>query len=132
MPYCVAYGCKSKLFKGCGIHFFKIPKDKPRRKRWIHYCKLADFTQASLASTLCSKHFSSQQYERVPLQLAKFGYKNARPRLKPDAVLDIPISRLFIYVKTIDFHLVHHKGCCERKPDFVAHEQLRCRPAWST
>ena len=52
--------------------------------------------------------------------------------LQPDAVLDNPISRLFIYVKTIDFHLVHHKGCCERKPDFDAHEQLRCRPAWAT
>ena len=92
MPYCVAYGCKSKLFKGCGIHLFKFPKDKPRRKQWIHYCKRADFTQASLASTLCLKHFSSEQYERDPLQLAKFGYENAQPRIKPDAVPDIPIS----------------------------------------
>ena len=93
MPYCVAYGCKSKLVKGCGIHFFfKFPKEKPRRKQLIHYCKSADFTQASLASTLCSKHFSSEQYERDPLQLTKFGYENARPRLKPDAVPDIPIS----------------------------------------
>ena len=92
MPYCVAYGCKSKLFKGCGIHFFKFPKDKLRRKQWIHYCKRADFTQASLASTLCSKHFSSEQYERDPIQLAKFGYENARPRFKPNAVPDISIS----------------------------------------
>ena len=92
MAYCVAYGCKSKLFKGCGIIFLKFPKDKPRRKQWIHYCKHADFTQASLASTLCSKHFSSEQYEKDPLQLAKFGYENARPRLKPDAVPGILIS----------------------------------------
>ena len=68
---------KVNFLKDVGYIFFKFPKDKPRRKQWIHYCKLADFTQASLASTLCSKHFSSQQYERDPLQLAKFGYTRA-------------------------------------------------------
>ena len=92
MVYCVAYGCKSKLTKGCGIHFFQFPKDEPRRKHWIYYCKRADFIEATIASTLCSKHFSGDQYERDPLKLAQYGYTNARPKLRNDAMPDIPIN----------------------------------------
>ena len=92
MVYCVAFGCKSKLSKGCGIHFFRFSKDEPRRKQWIHYCKRADFTEATPASTLCSKHFSGAQYDRDPVKLAQYGYTNARPKLKNDAVPDISIN----------------------------------------
>ena len=94
MPCCSVYGCKSILTKGCGIHFFKFPKkDKPRRKQWIYYCKRADFTESTSThnSTLCSKHFSSEQYERDPQILAMYGYENARPKLKNDAIPDIPV-----------------------------------------
>ena len=92
MVYCVAFGCKNRLTKGCDIHFFQFPKDVPRRRKWIHYCRRADFTEATPSSTLCSKHFSSDQFERDPLKLAQFGYKNARPKLKNDAVPDIHIN----------------------------------------
>ncbi|MEW8546471.1 MAG: THAP domain-containing protein [Candidatus Thiodiazotropha sp.] len=72
--------------------FFHFPKDETRRKRWIHYCKRADFTVATQASRLSSKHFSGDQYVRDPLKLAQYGYENARPKLENDAVPDIPIN----------------------------------------
>ena len=91
MPYCAAFGCNSRLVKGCGIHFFSFPKEEKRCKQWIYYCKRADFTEAKSFSTICSKHFSRSQYERDPLKMAELGYKDARPKLKDEAVPDIPL-----------------------------------------
>ena len=89
MPYCAAFGCNSRLVKGCGFHFFSFPKEENRCKQWIDYCKRADFSEAKPFSTICSKHFSRSQYERDPLKMAEFGYNNARPKLKDEAIPDI-------------------------------------------
>ena len=71
------------------MHFIKFPKDKQRRKQCVNYSKCAGCTEASLKSSLYSKHFSSEQDEGDLLQLAKFGYENARTRHKTNAVPDI-------------------------------------------
>lgn len=91
MVYCVAYGCTSKSFKGCGLHFFLFPTNPKIRKQWVVYCKREDFLKAGPHSVLCSKHFSRDCYERDPLKMAALGYANAKPQLKKDCVPDIPI-----------------------------------------
>ena len=93
MPYCVAFGCKSRAKKGDGLSFHSFPKDNEplRQKQWVHYCKRKDFTKPSEYSKLCSKHFSRDCFERDPEKMEKHGYENAQPHLKPDAVPDIPL-----------------------------------------
>lgn len=75
------------------VIFFRFPKDKIRRKAWIHYCRRENFE--SVTRRLCSLHFSKDQYEVDPERRAELGYLNARARLKPTAVQDIllPLGR---------------------------------------
>ena len=93
MPYCVAFGCKSRAKKGDGLSFYSFPKDDEplRQKQWVHYCKRQDFVKPTKHSKLCSKHFSRDCLERDPEKMKIFGYENALPTLKPDAVPDIPL-----------------------------------------
>ena len=92
MPCCVAFGCRNRPSKNCGISFHSFPPKGPQRKKWVRYCEREDFKEARKASKLCSKHFNKEQFA-VDLEfLAQYGYENAHARLKPDAVPDIPIQ----------------------------------------
>ena len=91
MVYCVAFGCNSRQTKGCGISFFRFPKDKTVCRQWVHYCRRADFKEPTLSSRLCSKHFSEEQYEIDPVKRARYGYENAQAKLKDGALPDIPL-----------------------------------------
>jgi hypothetical protein len=64
-----------------------FPKDQPRFKAWVHYCKRQDFTPSKY-SKICGKHFTKSQYSRDPARLSGLGYPGARPALKDD---DIPV-----------------------------------------
>ena len=95
MVYCVAFvGCKYKhVIKGSGISFHSFPAAGPRRKQWVHYCKCADFTNASFTNKLCSNHFSKkEQFVVYPETYTQYGYENTKASLKEDAVPDIPIE----------------------------------------
>ena len=39
MPYCVVWGCKSDSSIDKTFSWFRFPKDQPRFKAWVHYCK---------------------------------------------------------------------------------------------
>ena len=93
MPYCVAFGCKSRAKKSRRIiiSFFLKDNEPLRQKQWVHYCKRKDFTKPSVYSKLCSKHFSRNCFERDPEKMEKHGCENTQPHLKPDAVQDIPL-----------------------------------------
>ncbi|KAL3854916.1 hypothetical protein ACJMK2_014151 [Sinanodonta woodiana] len=86
MPHCAAFGCNNNS----NGNFFRFPKDKIRRKAWIHYCRRENFEPVT--HRLCSLHFSKDQYEVDPEKRAKLGYLNARARLKPTAIPDISIT----------------------------------------
>ena len=72
------------------MYWFSFPKDQPRFKAWVHYCKLQDFTPSKY-SKICGKHFTKSQYSRDPARLAELGYPGARAALKDDAIPDIPV-----------------------------------------
>ena len=61
-------------------------------KQWIHYCRWADLTEPGPNHYLCSKHFSSAQYQRDQKWMAEHGYENARPQLFDLAVPHIPLE----------------------------------------
>ncbi|XP_041364322.1 uncharacterized protein LOC121379739, partial [Gigantopelta aegis] len=88
MPYCAAFGCQNKQFKGSGLSFFGFPKDCIRRKAWIFYCKRKDWTPTPY-STLCSVHFSPSNYETFPATKESYGYRNARAKLFVTAIPDV-------------------------------------------
>ena len=93
MPYCVAFGWKSRAKKENGLSFHSFPKDNEplRQKQWVHYCKRKDFTKPCEYS---KQHFSRACFERDREKLEKHGYENAQPHLKPDAVPDFPLVLL--------------------------------------
>ena len=95
MPYCVVWGCKSDSSTDKTVSWFSFPKDQPRFKAWVNYCKRQHFTP-SKCSKICGKHFTMSQYSRDPARLAELGYPGARAALKDDAIPDIPVV-----VKTI-------------------------------
>ena len=90
MPYCVVWGCKSDSSTDKTVSWFSFPKDQPRFKAWVHYCKRQDFTPSKY-SKICGKHFTKSQYSRDPARLAELGYPGARAVLKDDAIPDIPV-----------------------------------------
>ena len=94
MVYCVVFGCKLyKHVKGSGLSFHSFPAAGSRRKQWAHYCKCADFTDATFTSKLCSNHFSNKEQFAVNSETyAQYGYENTKVSLKEDAVSDIPIE----------------------------------------
>ena len=114
MVYCLAYGCNSRQTKGCWISFFRFPKDKTFCKQWVHYCKRADFTEPTLSSRLCSKHFSGDQYERDPVKRARYGYENAQTKLKDGAISDIPLVKPVKEASKTD-HKTGVRGAYERR-----------------
>ena len=75
---------------GNKMYWFSFPKDQPRFKAWVHYCKLQDFTPLK-QSKVCGKHFTKSQYSRDPARLVELGYPGARAALKDDAIPDIPV-----------------------------------------
>jgi hypothetical protein len=98
MVYCVVYNCftSSNADKNVSngnadksVSFFSFPKDEARKDLWVQYCQRRDFV-VTKHSKICSKHFTSSQYLRLPSRLAELGYTNARALLKEDAVPDVP------------------------------------------
>ena len=73
MPYCGVWGCKSDSSTDKTVSWFSFPKDQPRFKAWVHYCKHQDFTPSTY-SKICGKHFTKSQYSRDQERLAELGY----------------------------------------------------------
>ena len=61
---CAAYGCTNRGKKGSTVRFHKFPSIKRAdlRKKWTLAMKRKDFSP-SASTTVCSDHFSSQDYE---------------------------------------------------------------------
>ena len=92
---CAAIWCNYTKIKDDDISFFSFPRDTKRNKHWIVYCgrRANDFKEQSKKAKLCSKHFSREQYARDPQWFVQFGYDKTNPRLKDDAVPDIPLDK---------------------------------------
>ncbi|XP_061165456.1 uncharacterized protein LOC133174359 [Saccostrea echinata] len=89
MPYCAVYKCFSSSNVDKNVSFFQIPKDVTLQKIWLRYCNRREFT-FNKHSRLCSKHFTPEQYLRLPSRMAELGYPNARAQLKNGAIPDVP------------------------------------------
>ncbi len=84
MVHCIAFGCKNKNEAfGRGVGFFRLPKDKTRRARWIKMLRLRDPPNTDNVR-LCNEHFAPDSFE--PDMQAYMGFKKRKTkRLKPDA-----------------------------------------------
>ncbi|CAI9596908.1 unnamed protein product [Staurois parvus] len=78
MTVCAMFGCKNRMHKGCGKHFFRFPmKDPERLLRWIEAVQRDDW-KPSVHSKVCSDHFTENDYMIRP--------GAACPYLRTDAV----------------------------------------------
>ncbi|XP_075038253.1 THAP domain-containing protein 1-like [Mixophyes fleayi] len=66
MTVCAAYGCKNRLSKGCGKHFFRFPMKNPEYlAKWLAVIR-RDQWKPSIYSRLCSDHFTEEDYMLRP------------------------------------------------------------------
>ncbi|XP_068105056.1 THAP domain-containing protein 1-like isoform X2 [Hyperolius riggenbachi] len=66
MTVCAAYGCKNRLSKGCGKHFFRFPMKNPEYlAKWLAVIR-RDKWKPSIYSRLCSDHFTEEDYMLRP------------------------------------------------------------------
>ncbi|KAM5131989.1 uncharacterized protein ACMZJ9_018794 [Mantella aurantiaca] len=78
MTVCAMFGCKNRMHKGCGKHFFRFPmKDPERLARWIEVVQRDDW-KPTVHSKVCSDHFTEKDYMIRP--------GAACPYLRTDAV----------------------------------------------
>ncbi|XP_073513485.1 uncharacterized protein [Phyllobates terribilis] len=78
MTVCAVFGCKNRMHKGCGKHFFRFPmKDPERLIKWIEAVQRDDW-KPSVHSKICSDHFTEKDYMIRP--------GAACPYLRMDAV----------------------------------------------
>ncbi|KAM9299287.1 uncharacterized protein PAF06_016335 [Gastrophryne carolinensis] len=78
MTVCSMFGCKNRMHKGCGKHFFRFPlKDPERLEKWIEAVQRDDW-KPTLHSKVCSDHFTEKDYMIRP--------GAACPYLRVDAV----------------------------------------------
>ena len=55
---CCAIGCCNRYSKGCGIHFYRFPKGKSKRSKWIAAVRREKW-EPTEHTWLCSAHFIS-------------------------------------------------------------------------
>ncbi|KAM4049093.1 THAP domain-containing protein 1-like isoform 1-T2 [Anomaloglossus baeobatrachus] len=66
MTVCAAKGCKNRLSKGCGKHFFRFPmKNAEYLEKWLKVIH-RDHWKPSIYSRLCSDHFTEEDYMLRP------------------------------------------------------------------
>ncbi|KAM5192996.1 uncharacterized protein ACMZJ9_012708 isoform 1-T2 [Mantella aurantiaca] len=66
MTVCAANGCKNRLSKGCGKHFFRFPMKNPEYlAKWLAIIR-RDKWKPSIYSRLCSDHFTEDDYMLRP------------------------------------------------------------------
>lgn len=66
MTVCAAFGCKNRLSKGCGKHFFRFPMKNPEYlAKWLAVIR-RDKWKPSIYSRLCSDHFTEDDYMLRP------------------------------------------------------------------
>ena len=53
---CCAVGCTKRYYKGCGVHFYRFPKDSRRRNLWIASVNRKDW-EPTEHTWICSSHF---------------------------------------------------------------------------
>ena len=53
---CCAVGCSNKIFKGCGLQFYRFPADTEKRNRWIAAVSRSNW-QPTEYTWICSCHF---------------------------------------------------------------------------
>jgi hypothetical protein len=93
MPfYCVAANCKNKssLKDGISLHVIPYfnderPETKRRRKRWVDFVSAKRVFTPSKSSTICSAHFTPDDYERRFFSLPGLAKPNYQ-KLKTDEV----------------------------------------------
>ncbi|XP_075046514.1 uncharacterized protein LOC142107193 [Mixophyes fleayi] len=78
MTVCAMFGCKNRMHKGCGKHFFRFPiKDPERLAKWVEAVQRDDW-RPTIHSKVCSDHFTEKDYMIRP--------GAACPYLRMDAV----------------------------------------------
>ena len=63
---CSTVGCANRFMKGCGLSFYRFPKDPDRLKLWISAMKRKDWTP-NRNSWICSLHFVDGKRSDDPL-----------------------------------------------------------------
>ncbi|XP_063438123.1 uncharacterized protein LOC134719102 isoform X2 [Mytilus trossulus] len=91
MVLCAVAGCKSKHSRNGELSFYRFPNDLQTRKTWIDFCNKIDFIP-NVNQRLCSAHFSNSCYDRDPIVIRNLGSLFERPKLRQDAVPDIPFT----------------------------------------
>ena len=104
---CCAVGCVNRFQKGSGTHFYRFPKDRDRRAKWIAAVARKNW-EPNEHSWLCSEHFIS-------------GSKNDDP-LSPDYV-----PTIFAHIKSpqkrrVSEGMKRYERLCETKKRRVENE----------
>ncbi|CAH2328771.1 THAP domain-containing 1-like [Pelobates cultripes] len=83
MTVCAASGCKNRLSKGCGKHFFRFPLKNPEKlAKWIAAVRREKWTP-TIYSRLCSDHFTEQDYMLRPGASSPYLRTDAVPSIFP-------------------------------------------------
>ncbi|KAM8921268.1 THAP domain-containing protein 1 B-like [Pelodytes ibericus] len=83
MTVCAAYGCKNRLSKGCGKHFFRFPIKNPEYlAKWIAAVRRVQWTP-TIYSRLCSDHFTENDYMLRPGASSPYLRTDAVPSIFP-------------------------------------------------
>lgn len=68
MPSCAAVGCNNRFYKGCGLHFYRIPKkntvfNSNRRLLWLNALQRTKWPESVINNAkICSTHFISGNF----------------------------------------------------------------------
>ncbi|XP_053330807.1 THAP domain-containing protein 1-like [Spea bombifrons] len=83
MTVCAAYGCKNRLSKGCGKHFFRFPIKNPEKlSKWIAAVRRQSWSP-TIYSRLCSDHFTEADYMLRPGASSPYLRTDAVPSIFP-------------------------------------------------
>ncbi|KAK3895348.1 hypothetical protein Pcinc_000938 [Petrolisthes cinctipes] len=83
---CAVYGCYNTQKKTAGVRYFRFPKEKEIRQRWIHSCCRSDNVNADNAR-VCSVHFDDCDYEDdMKSRLLGIATPTKQRTLKNDAI----------------------------------------------
>ena len=53
---CCAVGCTNRCYKGCGLEFYRFPRDSERRRQWVAAVNRKNWVPNEF-SWICSSHF---------------------------------------------------------------------------
>lgn len=105
MPRCCrVVGCRNgpdkpaSTARGELVSYHAVPKDEPRRTRWLNALRSRTSHEEIKSLTICSDHFKSEDFDYDPTLSSQFGFKlkvrrlnnNAVPRVSEEPIIRLP------------------------------------------